>query len=67
VDIKVMDQVPVSQNKEIDVKITELSSGQLNTLKGEVTWNLNIKAGETRKLVLSYEVKYPKDKDIYIE
>ena len=67
IEIKVLDQVPVSQNKEIDVKITELSGGQLDGLKGLVTWNLNIKAGETRKLILNYEVKYPKDKDLNVE
>ncbi len=67
VDIKVLDQVPVSQDKEIEVKVTELSGGKLDSLKGEVSWNLNIKPGETRKLVLSYEVKYPKDRDLRVE
>lgn len=58
------DQVPVSKQKDIEVKINELSDGQLNSETGKVIWKLDLPAGETVKKNISFTVKYPKDKTI---
>ncbi|MDX2285875.1 MAG: DUF4139 domain-containing protein [Bacteroidia bacterium] len=64
VSIVVEDQIPVSQNKEIEVQLLEASGGAHDAATGKVIWNLDLKPGETRKLSLQFEVKYPKDKPV---
>ncbi len=67
IKITVNDQIPVSSNSGIDVEAIELSGGRHNSQTGEIKWNLEIKPQETRQLILTYSVKYPKDKTIILE
>ncbi|MGB8491088.1 MAG: mucoidy inhibitor MuiA family protein [Bacteroidales bacterium] len=67
VKITVKDQVPVSSNSGIEVEATELSGGRYNKPTGEVAWDLEIKPQETKQLILTYSVKYPKDKTVVLE
>lgn len=62
--IIIEDQVPISQDSDIEVDIKELSNGMLDSENGKVTWKVNVPAGSTQKVALKYEVKYPKDKMI---
>jgi Domain of unknown function (DUF4139)/N-terminal domain of unknown function (DUF4140) len=62
--VKVQDQIPVSQETEIIVEATQLTKGELDPATGIITWNLNIPAGETMKVVLTYTVRYPKNKAV---
>jgi hypothetical protein len=64
VQVELQDQVPVSQEAEIIVETSELSKGVLDPATGIVTWNLNIPPGETQKVVLTYTIKYPKNKTV---
>ena len=45
----------------------ELSGGKLNAQTGEIRWDLEINKQETRQIVLTYSVKYPKDKTVILE
>lgn len=67
VRITVNDQIPVSSNSGITVEASELSGGRYNSQTGEIKWDLDIKPQETKQLILSYSVKYPKDKTIILE
>ena len=67
VSIKVYDQVPVSLNSDITVTTEELSDGNFNKETGIVVWNLELNPGESRKLRLRYQVKYPKNRRLDIE
>jgi hypothetical protein len=64
VSILVEDQVPVSNDKDIEVEVDEKSEGNLEEATGKISWQLNIPAGETKKIKLAYTVKYPKNKRI---
>lgn len=64
VTIDVKEQFPLSREKDIEIKLLETSGAQVNDDKGELTWNLNLKSGETKKVRISYSVKMPKDKSI---
>jgi uncharacterized protein (TIGR02231 family) len=64
VDVELMDQIPVSQDAEIIVETQELSKGVLDPATGFVTWHLNIPPGETARVVLTYSIKYPKNKQV---
>ncbi len=67
ISLQMKDQVPVSTNQDIVVDIQELSGGSLNKDTGEVTWNLDLNAKESKKLTLKYTVKYPKNQKVVIE
>ncbi len=62
--VELQDQIPVSQDAEIIVDAPEISKGVLDPATGIITWNMIIKAGETQKVVLTYTVKYPKNKTV---
>lgn len=64
VKIIVEDQVPVSQNTQIEVTTVDLGGAKYNNDTGKLTWELELKPNETRKLVYKFDVKYPKDKQI---
>lgn len=67
VRISLFDQIPISSNSGIEVEPVELSGGRLNPQTGEIRWDLTLKPQETRELILTYSVKYPKDKTIILE
>ena len=60
------EQYPISNDKEIEVKLQEVSpSATYNkTETGVLTWELELKAGETRTFIVTFNVKYPKDRRI---
>lgn len=64
VKIIIEDQVPVTRDREIEVKNTEFNGGEYNAETGFVKWTLNLAAGETQKKRFSFTVKYPKDKQV---
>lgn len=64
VSIDVKEQFPLSTEKDIQIELLETSDAKVDDKKGELSWNLSLKAGETKKLRFSYSVKLPKDKII---
>ncbi len=64
VRLEILDQIPISQNKEILVEVEDISNAQYSAEYGKLLWDLNLKAGETRKLKIIYTIKYPEDKQI---
>jgi len=62
IDIYIEDQVPVSQNKDLEIVLEEGSGGKKNDETGKVSWSLKVPASETKKLRFVYSLKYPKDK-----
>ncbi|TGD57557.1 DUF4139 domain-containing protein [Flavobacterium humi] len=58
------DQYPISTDKEIEVELKDKDGAKVNTETGILTWELDLKPNETRKIRISYIVKYPKNKII---
>ena len=67
VNITVLDQFPVSVNKEISVDDLKSPDAQIDKDNGIVTWTINLPATQERKLRIGYSVKYPKDKRVVLE
>lgn len=61
------DQIPLSSNSGITVEAIELTGGRHNSQTGEIKWDLEIKPQETKQIILTYSVKYPKDKTVILE
>jgi uncharacterized protein (TIGR02231 family) len=64
VDLMLKDQYPLTPDKEIEIELLESDNAKVNIETGILTWNLNLKPNETKKIRISYKVKYPKDKAI---
>lgn len=58
------DQYPLSTDKDITIELLEDGKAKVNRETGILTWELKLNANETRKIRISYLVKYPKDKVI---
>lgn len=65
IQIEIQDQVPVSQDSEIETEITNISGAAQDILSGKLTWNLNLESGKSEKLSLIYAIKYPKNKPLH--
>ncbi len=61
-DFNLQDQIPVSQNKEVVVQLMESSNAELDPATGILNWKFNLKPKDTKKVIITYSVKYPKDK-----
>jgi len=64
VKVVVEDQLPVSQNTQIEVTPGELGGAKHDVNKGKLTWTLSLQPNETKKVSYKYEIKYPKDKRV---
>jgi len=67
IKLTLKDQIPVSSNSGITVEAAELTGGKHNQQTGEIRWDLEVKPQETKQMILTYSVKYPKDKTIILE
>lgn len=67
INLIIEDQIPLSNNKEVEVFDKETTQAEINLQSGKVTWKLNIEPSTEKKVNLKYSVKYPKNGYIEIE
>lgn len=60
--ILLKDQYPLSSDKDIEIELLQSDKAKINTETGILTWDLELKPNETKKIRMSYQVKYPKDR-----
>ena len=60
------EQYPISNDKDIEVKLVEVKPAATYNKEdiGVLTWELELNAGEIRTYVVTYSVKYPKDRTL---
>ncbi len=61
------DQVPLSTDKDIEVEVETDKEAKKNNDTGAVTWELDLPPATEKKLLLKYQVKYPKDRTLVLE
>ncbi len=64
IKITIEDQIPISQNSQIEVTVTDVGGAKHNKNTGKLIWELNLAPNETKKVAFKFEVKYPKDQII---
>jgi uncharacterized protein (TIGR02231 family) len=64
VDLEILDQIPISKNKEIEVQLEDNGGAEYIEDYGKLLWKLSLESGQTRNIRFVYSVKYPKDKKI---
>ncbi|MGB0525535.1 MAG: DUF4139 domain-containing protein [Flammeovirgaceae bacterium] len=58
--IEVLDQIPISNNKLIEISLDQKGSASYLEAFGRLLWNLKIKPGKTKTEKFTYTVKSPK-------
>lgn len=64
IEMLLKDQYPLSSNKDIEVELLQSDHAKVNLETGVLTWQLQMKPNETKKIRISYKVRYPKDEII---
>lgn len=64
IEMLLKDQYPLSSDKEIEIELAQKDGAKVNPETGILTWDISLKPNETKKIRISYVVKYPKDKII---
>ncbi len=64
INIIMEDQVPISQDSRIEVELEDAKGADFNRENGKLTWKLTLQPQENKEVLLKYNVKYPKGKNI---
>ncbi len=67
ISVEIVDQVPLSKEKEIVVDVNNISGAVKDELSGKLTWNFDLKPNEKKTLLIDFVVKYPKGKTVFIK
>ncbi|MGM5629527.1 DUF4139 domain-containing protein [Apibacter raozihei] len=60
--VQLKDQYPLSSSNDITIDLLKTDHANDNKELGVLTWILNLKPNETKKVRVSYKIKYHKDK-----
>ena len=66
ISIVVEDQIPISSNSDIEISLNDKGGAKVDEEKGKLTWEINLKSNETKKIRFGYQVKSAKDKSLEI-
>jgi uncharacterized protein (TIGR02231 family) len=66
VTVKIQDQIPVAQEKDITVEDAVISGAALDAPSGRLQWIKNLGAGEVVKYKIAFTVRYPKNRTVNI-
>jgi uncharacterized protein (TIGR02231 family) len=66
INIEFIDQIPISKQETIEVELLDKDGAEYAPTYGKLTWKLDIKPGQNKKVRFSYSMKYPKDKNVAI-
>ncbi len=66
VTITILEQFPVSNDKDIEIEDKEATDAVMEENTGAVRWTITVQPAETKKLRLAYTVKHPKDKPLAV-
>lgn len=64
IEMLLKDQYPLSSNKDIEIELLQSDHAKVNPETGILSWQLQMKPNETKKIRISYKVRYPKDEII---
>jgi uncharacterized protein (TIGR02231 family) len=66
IQIEILDQVPVSKQKDIEVTLEERDGAEYNETFGKIKWDIQVPANQSKRVRFTYSIKYPKDKVVAV-
>lgn len=61
IEVKLLDQIPISTEKQIEISLLKKDNAAYNAEKGELAWQVRCAPGKTETRDFSYRIRYPKD------
>jgi len=61
IHLVIKDQLPLSNRKDVEVRLLQSSGAQFDARTGFLTWDFNINSKQKKSLDFQYQVKYPKE------
>ncbi|WP_347217064.1 DUF4139 domain-containing protein [Chryseobacterium sp.] len=61
ITLDIKDQIPLSKDESVKIELLQSDNAELDKEKGFLTWNVKISPSETKKIRVSYKVRFPKD------
>ena len=63
--LEILDRIPVSDDKEIQVEPLELSGATVQAETGKVTWKATLEPGQALTRTLTYDLSWPRGRKVY--
>lgn len=67
IQLNLFDQIPISQDSDIEVTVDNISGADHNLTTGRLMWVVNLAPGQSATYKLGFTIKYPKDKKITVQ
>ncbi|MFU8858840.1 MAG: mucoidy inhibitor MuiA family protein [Cyclonatronaceae bacterium] len=67
VSIRLIDQIPVSNRREISVDLSDAGGASMNAETGELVWLMDIGPNQSQTVRFSYQVRHPNDERVVLE
>ena len=64
INLALEDQIPVTNNQNIEIELTKPDGGTLNEYMGLITWDFKLKPYEKKTVTYTYTITYPKEEEI---
>jgi uncharacterized protein (TIGR02231 family) len=64
ITLMIEDQLPISQDSQIEVTPIDTGTANYNKINGKLTWLVTIAPNETKKVGYKFEIKYPKGRTV---
>jgi len=66
IQLEILDQIPVSRQKDIEVTLEEKDGAEYNETFGKLKWEVQVPANQSKRVRFTYSIKYPKDKAVTV-
>jgi len=60
--LKVQDLIPTSKDGQVELELLESSDAEIDFTRGRLVWNFRLKSKEKKRLIIKYNVIYPKNR-----
>jgi len=67
INMNLYDQIPLSSDVNSKVVLTDAGNGNLEESTGQITWKINLKPKETKKITFTYTVTYPTNISLIVQ
>lgn len=64
IEIQVIDQIPLSTDKAIEIEVVKNDKGQVNKKNGRINWMMSLPPNSSKDIEFSYRMKSPKDREV---
>ena len=65
IQIMVKDQIPISTQEDIEVRLNRRGEAKLDAQSGHLKWHLDVEPGQAKTIEFDYQVRYPADQSLF--